>query len=610
MGAREEIDLLHLAEKVTITADGSEHVDGLSSDELKKRDSHFHRFVESLADFFQLHKEKDAVTVYKNAQFQNWGITVTNQPLYTCMPTSVKGAQRIVKFAKEKNLSVRCAGFRHSWSPLFGSNGQILISLLSLRTATHLPNITSLPLPESNPTELESIDVVPGTARTTGNTLVRVGAACTNERLRRWCVKHRKLTLPLNVIMVEITLGGSNAPICHGAGRQHQTLSDLVRSIEYIDANGNLRTVDKPEYLRAAAGCFGLMGVVTHLTLEFQPMTYANMTPVKIPVMKAVPPPPGMPDSAIPKALLIQRTPEEKAADQALFEKRASDDFYSEWFWFPYSDYSWVNCWSDTTDAADATEYPDDLHIFLAFVQTFTMNVLQNTPLLAKLIAATHLNEAAVTLISRAAMFALPDKPIKTYVTDALHFQRAIQNVRVRDIEVELPLLPSASDPKKPDYALVQKAWWDAILTVYRHSDTCPMRMPLEMRVMGSSDIIMAPQRYNTLGTCSIEVLTLYSARNLWHDFAQEVLDGWMALRDPQGKELKIRPHWAKEWVGFQVGGKKWEDVLRTETYVEEIKEFRDVLVKIGKEQGWTLQDLRKRFGNGFLEDFFGFPSG
>ena len=102
-------------------------------------------------------------------------------------------------------------------------------------------------------------------------------------------MKHKKVTLPLNVIMVEITLGGSNAPICHGAGRQHQTLSDLVRSIEYIDANGNLRTVDKPEYLRAAAGCFGLMGVVTHLTLEFQPMTYANMTPVKIPVMKVRP---------------------------------------------------------------------------------------------------------------------------------------------------------------------------------------------------------------------------------------------------------------------------------------------------------------------------------
>ena len=481
-----------------------------------------------------------------------------------------------------------------------------MISLLNLRTATHLPNITSLPLPEPKATELESIDIVPGTALVPGNQLVRIGAACTNERLRRWCVKNKKLTLPLNVIMVEITLGGSNAPICHGSGRRHQTLSDLVRLIEYVDANGNLRKVDDPDHLRAAAGCFGLMGIVTHLTLEMSPMTYAEMAPVKIPARIAVPPPPGMSDSDIPAALRIARTPEERAADQALFEKRATDDYYSEWFWFPYSDYSWVNCWSDTTDPKDAKAYPDDLHIFLAFVQTFTMNVLQMTPLLDKLISATHLDQAAVTLISRAAMFALPDKPLKTYVTDALHFQRAIQNVRVRDIEIEMPLLPKADDPKKPDYTFVQKAWWNAILRVYAHSDTCPMRMPLEMRIMGDSNIVMSPQRGNTLGTCAIEVLTLHSARDIWHNFAQEVLDTWMDLRKLEGgQNLKIRPHWAKEWKEFSVDGKPWAQVLRDETYKEEIKEFNGVMDKIGKQHGWTRQDLRERFANDFLEWFY-----
>lgn len=449
--------------------------------------------------------------------------------------------------------------------------------------------------------------MVPGAARVKGNALVRVGAAVTNERLRRWCVKNKKLTLPINVIMVEITLGGSNAPICHGSGRRHQTLSDLVRAIEYVDANGSLRTVDKPEHLRAAAGCFGLMGVVTHLTLELQPMTYANMKPEKIPVMQAVPPPPGMPDSEIPKALFVNRTPEQRAKDQEIFEYRASDDFYSEWFWFPYSDYSWINCWSDTTDAKDAKPFPDDLHIFLAFVQTFTMNVLQMTPLLAKLINAIHLNEAAVTLISRAAMFALPDKPVKTFLTDALHFQRAIQNVRVRDLEVEMPLLPKKEDQKRVDYTLVQKAWWDAILKVYQHTDTCPMRMPLEMRIMGGSDIIMAPQRGNALGTCSIEVLTLYSAREIWQGFAQEILDTWMKLRDadPEGRKLDIRPHWAKEWKEFKVDGKPWPLVLRDEVYKEEVVEFNDTLSAIGKEHGWTREDLRQRFGNEYFNWFF-----
>lgn len=256
-------------------------------------------------------------------------------------------------------------------------------------------------------------------------------------------------------------------------------------------------------------------------------------------------------------------------------------------------------------DASGAKSFPDDVHLFLAFVETFTMNVLQNTPLLDKLISATNLSEAAVTLISRAAMFALPDKPIKTYLTDALHFQRAIQNVRVRDTEIEMPVLSKKDDPSKPDFSLLQKAWWDAILKVYAHNKTCPMRMPLEMRIMGSSDIIMAPQRYNTLGTCSIEILTLHSATPIWHDFAQEVLDSWMGLRDPKGRELRIRPHWAKEWKEFQVDGKPWAEVLKTKTYKKEIKEFNETLTMIGKEQGWTREDLRKRFTNPFLESFF-----
>jgi hypothetical protein len=95
---------------------------------------------------------------------------------------------------------------------------------------------------------------------------------------------------------------------------------------------------------------------------------------------------------------------------------------------------------------------------------------------------------------------------------------------------------------------MVQRAWWDAILKTYEHSDTCPQRMPLEMRIMGGSNVIMAPQRGNELGTCSIEVLTLESCKKVWEPFAQEVLDTWMSYTDSQGKRLKTRPHWAKEW--------------------------------------------------------------
>ena len=46
---------------------------------------------------------------------------------------------------------------------------------------------------------------------------------------------------------------------------------------------------------------------------------------------------------------------------------------------------------------------------------------------------------------------------------------------------------------------------------------------------MGDSDVVMAPQRGNTLGTCSIEVLTLESMKDIWTPYAQEIC----RLQDP-----------------------------------------------------------------------------
>lgn len=345
--------------------------------------------------------------------------------------------------------------------------------------------------------------------------------------------------------------------MCHGAGRAHQTISDLVRRVEYVDANGQLQAVtDKdPELLKSAAGCFGLIGVVTHITLAFDPMTYAVMRPVKVPVIETIPPPPDMPHDQIPAALRPEKplTDEQKHKIQRDFEDRANNDYYAEWFWFPYQDKCWINTWKNTTDASNVKPYPDDTAIFLAFVETFAVNVMQYTPVLAKLSDLVGMAEASVSIISFFGMMNFPEveegeKPIKTYLPDALHYQRAIQNVRVRELEVEMPLTPKPGEPDKIDYTNVQRAWWDAILKAYKYSDTCPQRMPLEMRIMGNSNITMASQRGNKLGTCCIGVLTLEDAKDMFPAYAQEVLDTWNSYVDAAGNKVIIRPHWAKEW--------------------------------------------------------------
>ncbi|KXS94449.1 hypothetical protein AC578_5189 [Pseudocercospora eumusae] len=588
---------------------------------------HIHRFFEDakriVKNLFDIDDDDQLMTIQRDLEFQNWGRTVTETPQYTCVPKNVADIQKIVRFAKKSRLAVRCAGYRHSWSPIFSRKGEILISLLPIDTATELPNIAALPLPDGRPNDLESIELLDGPARPGGKRLVRVGCATTNERLRRWCVEHNKVTLPFNIIMVEITCGGSNGPICHGAGIKHQTLSDLVRAIEYVDANGELRKItdQDSDFLKAASGAFGLMGIVTHLTIEFDAMTYAEMRPYKLPVIQTIPPPPGFPEDKIPKALRPKKplTDEQKRKAQADFEKHANENYYSEWFWFPYADECWINCWNNTTDDSDVEVWPGPFAIFLSFLQSFTLNVLQYNKVLTEVVNQTKIAEAAVTLLSRFAMLNLPSvddgaKPIKTHLmsmqrkltqlsSNALHFQRAIQNIRVRDLEVEMPLIAQRTNPTKVDYTLVQQAWWDAILKCYEHSDKCPQRFPLEMRIMGGSNVILAPQLGNELGTCAIEILSLQNAVDIWQPYAQEVVDVWMSYKDPNtGERLKTRPHWAKEWLEYTVDGKPWFDKLKNEDYRDEIAEFKRILASVGKKHGWTLEDLKARFSNDLFD--------
>ncbi|KAM5353643.1 hypothetical protein ACJ41O_000293 [Fusarium nematophilum] len=542
----------------------------------------------------------------KNLVFENWGRTVKNTPAVTYYPENVAEVQTIVRDAVKNNRGVRVSGFRN--------NGDVLISTLTEHNAGVLPNFTSLPSSLFQPkhTELNHIKIVDaadvgGPALEGGKKYVRVGTATTNEQFRRWCIDQGKVTLPMNIIEVEITFGGSNATICHGAGINHPTLSDLVRSIEYVDVHGQVRTVNMADanLLKAASGCFGLLGVVTHITFECDPMSTAVMYPVKLDVIDAIPPPPDMKDSDIPAPLRKPRTQKQREDALQEFERRANEDFYAEWFWFPYSSQVWVNTWKTDENTKDVVNYPSYAKTFIQVLGTSIMNMGQN--LMQRIDALQSRPYTQTTFLSWLAMKNLDErkeneKPIRTLLPNALHFQRGVQNIRVRDIEVEIPLHAKKGTTNQRDYTNVQRAWWDAIKACYANVDTCPMRMPLEMRIMGSSSVTLAPQRGHTLGTCAIEILTLKAVADMWEPFAQEVLDRWVGYEDAEGKKLVVRPHWAKEWYNYKVDGRPWIEKLKREVYREEIAEFRGLMGKIGEKHGWTLADVKRIFSNEVLD--------
>ena len=139
---------------------------------------------------------------------------------------------------------------------------------------------------------------------------------------------------------------------------------------------------------------------------------------------------------------------------------------------------------------------------------------------------------------------------------------------------------------------------------MYARKDA-PVRVALEMRLTGGSNVLLAPQRGNP-ATASIEVLTtLITPKDDWATFMQVVADKWTSYGDVRGANGKIvrpRPHWAKQYAGLQVHGKPIEQYFKEDAYPEAFQEFRTVFEGIVKARGSTVEETLARFGNGLME--------
>jgi hypothetical protein len=85
----------------------------------------------------------------------------------------------------------------------------------------------------------------------------------------------------------------------------------------------------------------------------------------------------------------------------------------------------------------------------------------------------------------------------------------------------------------------------------------------------------------------------------------QNIANLWMSYKDPDGRPLNARPHWAKQWQGLTLRRRPAIRYLRDRAYAERIPEFRAGLRAIAKQGGYTTRDLRV-FSNPLLDDLFG----
>lgn len=154
-------------------------------------------------------------------------------------PRSVAELGEVVAGARR----VRALGSRHSFSDLADTEGT-LVALLDL------------------PADVE-IDADRALVRVAGG--VTYGALSTALHAAGWA-------LPSMASLPHITVAGAVATGTHGSGVGIGSLASIVRSVELIGPDGQLRTVARgdPSY-DGHVVALGALGIVTHLTLAIEP---------------------------------------------------------------------------------------------------------------------------------------------------------------------------------------------------------------------------------------------------------------------------------------------------------------------------------------------------
>ena len=494
---------------------------------------------------YSLQEELNMLYDSNNIPFHNWDRSIKNrQACLTLYPKTRNDIQRAIMYAKDKGKKIKVAGTKHTWNDVFiddskamdeSAQGNIILCLLP-ESVTNPVMLAELLEDEEGKidydilyfdaverelsewgSDLQKIELVDATEE---YALVKIGPATLNYQLLRWCLKNG-YTIPLNVLMVLNSVGGTTSMCCHGAGLETKTMSDLVVEIEYINAAGDVQAVDDPEHLRAVAGSFGLFGVIVSLTYRFPKMTYAVFDP-KTPNMRDVIPQHG--------------------SDYSSFKELIENNYFNEIFWFPGNGTEsgfWMNFFNNNGMKEDVkenliTETTKDFQTRINFTFSLSVNVLQaineilpdtnENPVL------TLLEKITSKVSSFAAIQALPtlDKPKTIHLTEALHFQRGVHYAPPQNcMEIQIPI-PKLPDNTR-DWSIASKAWWD-IINIYENEQeknpdsTQSLMFVLEMRIIGDSDCFMAPNRGNQNGTVTIEMLSTKLIKDeLWEDFMSKV---------------------------------------------------------------------------------------
>lgn len=405
--------------------------------------------------------------------WRNWGHTAECRPAVAFFPETLADIQDIVAECSGTGRRMRVVAQGHSW-PALSTTDDILV-------VTHRLDKVSVDL--THPTR----------------PLLVAESGATNWAIND-ALESAGLTLPFNVVLESVRIGGLIATGSHGSGWNTPTLSDLVETIEIVDARGELviysEATHGAEVMSAVRLNLGLFGIVYRVHLRVEPDYRVHQT-----------------DRDVPIAVMLDEIADLAPAHEAL-------DLY---YW-PYQKVVTLRVWDrvDAPSVAKTRKTPRRVYgdAGFAWFHAAEQWVMRTWPRTVPAIAA----------------FNYPFFPRHDRVTDvreAIHWRDAIELLRVSCVEFAFKL--------DPDFATFKQAWRDAMEVIedYERRGLYPFNMTINARFIGSSDCLLAPAA-GAGHTCYIEILSS-SPTPQWEAFTSQIALRWMKLPG-------ARPHWAKEW--------------------------------------------------------------
>lgn len=280
------------------------------------------------------------------------------------------------------------------------------------------------------------------------------------------------------------TIAGATSTGTHGSGINFRSISNQIRALELVLADGSVVTcssTERPDLFAAARVGIGALGVLTKITVQTVPM-YA---------LHAV----------------DQKAPLEETLDRV--EEYAAGNDHFEFFWFPHT---------ETAITRRFNRLPADtpLKPMTPWVQTLDDKVVTNIGFEALLRLGTRF-PARVPGITRLVTNALSDRDFTDLPGNVFASRR---DVRFREGEYAIPrdsLVPALRE---------LKSW------VRAHDEA--ISFPFEVRFVHSDDIWLSP---------AYERESAYVAFHQYHRMPHE---RWFAVCEDVLGAAGGRPHWGK----------------------------------------------------------------